>query len=267
MTVARLARFGRSGGLCAAVLALAAGAGAQARKGPQGDDYESIVQLPDWSGVWVVPFAAFAEDNVRVRQPDGPYAPRLAGAAADAQAVLRTQMTTGRPVDGKALLRQNAELCLPIGMPNVMRYAFGIEFLFTPGRVTILLEQDGATRRVHTDGRRHDSDAVPSYLGESIGYWDDGTLVVDTIAISAKAELLAGVRSSGQAHVVEKIRLDEQGKLRIDTAIEDPVALATPWHTTRTYERSSVQIAERVCLDNNRDVGEGDPDLTPPASQ
>jgi hypothetical protein len=264
MSPANRAPFARIVGLCVAVLAAMEGAVAQTPAGPQGDDYESIARLPDWSGVWVLPWAAFAEENVRVRQPGDPRAPRFAGEAAAAQAVLRTQVTTGRPADGAALLRQNAELCLPIGMPNVMRYAFGIEFLFTPGRVTILLEQDGATRRVHTDGRRHDPEAEPSYLGDSIGYWDNGTLVVDTISISAKAELLAGIRSSGGAHVVEKIRLDEHGNLRIDAVTEDPIALSAPWHITRTYERSSVGISERACLDNNRDIGDGDPDLTPP---
>ncbi len=76
--------------------------------------------------------------------------------------------------------------------------------------------------------------------------------------------MLAGIRSSGGAHVVEKIRLDEHGNLRIDAVTEDPIALSAPWHITRTYERSSVGISERACLDNNRDIGDGDPDLTPP---
>ena len=157
MKAITLARLARLAGACWAVLALAQGAaGAQSRSGPQGESYESIARLPDWSGVWVIPWAAFAQENVRARQPNDSMAPRLAGEAAAAQATLRAQVTTGRPVGGAALLRQNAELCLPTGMPNVMRYAFGVEFLFTPGRVTILLEQEGATRRVYTDGRGHD---------------------------------------------------------------------------------------------------------------
>lgn len=264
MMAVTFARSVRIGGLCAAVLVFTEGAGAPSRTGPQGESYESIARLPDWSGVWVIPWAGFADENLHARQPGDPRAPRLASDAAAAQVALRAQVTTGRPVDGGALLRQNAELCLPTGMPNVMRYAFGLELLFTPGRVTILLEQDGATRRIYTDGRGHDPEAEPSYLGDSIGYWDNGTLLIDTTSISAKAELLAGIRSSGQAHVVEKIRLDEQGHLRIEAVIEDPAALSAPWRTTRTYERSNVGIAERVCLDNNRDIGEGDPDLTPP---
>jgi hypothetical protein len=251
----------------ASLLALAQGCLAQPRSGPQGDSYESIAKLPDWSGVWVLPWASFSAENIGMRRPGDPLAPRLAGEAAAALSAWRAQVATGRPSEGAALLRQNGELCLPTGMPNVMRYAFGIEFLFTPGRVTILLENDGATRRVYTDGRGHDPDALATFLGESIGYWRDGTLVIDTTAISPKAELLAGIHSSGRAHVVEQIRLDEHGNLAIDAVIEDPLALAAPWHTRRTYERSSVPISEHTCADNNRDRGDGDPDLTPPPPQ
>ena len=262
MTPVAFARVMRTIGFV--VVVVAATADAQSRSGPQGDSYESIAKLPDWSGVWVIPWAAFSQENVRSRQPNDPMAPPLAAAAATTAEALRTQVRTGKPAPGAELIRQNSELCLPVGMPNVMKYAFGIEFLFTPGRVTILMEQDGATRRVYTDGRSHDPQVEPSYLGESIGWWENGTLVIDTASVSANAELLAGVRSSGRAHVVERARLDERGNLRIDTVVDDPGALAKPWHITRTYQRSDVGIFERECLENNRDSGEGDPDLTPP---
>jgi hypothetical protein len=257
-------RAGRRCATLAVAATLVANAWAQVPAGPQGDTYESIAKLPDWSGVWVLPWAGFEEENARSRQPADPMAPPLKGEAAAVREVRQAQIAAGRPTEGAKLLRQNAETCLPTGMPNVMRYAFGIEFLFTPKRVTILLEQDSAARRIYTDGRGHDPDAVPSYLGDSIGHWENGTLVIETVGLSARAELQGGVRSSGQARVVERIRLDERGNLRIDAVVEDPVYLSRPWHTTRTYERSSVEIEERVCLDNNRDLGDGDPDLTPP---
>jgi len=89
-------------------------------------------------------------------------------------------------------------------------------------------------------------------------------LLVDTTGISAKAELRAGVTTSGHAHVVERIRRLNARQLQIDTVIEDPVALTAPWRRTRIYERSDESFFEQICQDNNRDVNGGEPNLIPP---
>jgi hypothetical protein len=227
--------------------------------------------LPDWSGAWIHPFEAFGQETIRYRIPGDPIAPRLTPAYFALMMESRRGLT-GRPdapvtlPDDNSLPRRrlNSEDCLPTGMPNVMRYAFAFEFLFTPGRVTIILEHDDTSvRRIYTDGRRHTDDPDPSYNGESIGRWDGHTLVVHTIGISSKAELFAGVPTSGRAQITERIRLLDKDRLQIDTTVEDPVALLEPWKTTRVYTRTAPVFFERICQDNNRE-GRGDmPDLTP----
>lgn len=146
-----------------------------------------------------------------------------------------------------------------------VRYSFAFEFLFTPGRVTIVLEHDDTSvRRIYTDGRGHTDDPDPSYNGESIGRWGGDTLVVHTVDISARAELIAGVPTSGRATVTERIRRTASDRLQIDTTVDDPVALREPWKITRVYTRTAPVFFERICQDNNRE-GRGDmPDLTPP---
>jgi hypothetical protein len=245
-------------------VSLAAPARAQPRSGSQGETYASIAELPDWSGVWVIPFAAFRAEQVRHGNPQSPDAPPLAPDYAARRAAFRSRAATGKDEEGVEAVRSNEEICLPTGMPNVMRFAFAIEVLFTPGRVTILAEQDSTIRRIYTDGRDHDPSADPTYTGESIGYWEGETLVVDTTAISPKAELLPGVPSSGKAEVVERIYLNADDKLQIDTVVNDPVALTVPWRYSRVHERSDSGFFERVCLDGIRDLGGGEPDLTPP---
>ena len=128
----------------------------------------------------------------------------------------------------------------------------------------MLLEQDSMVRRIYTDGRAHTDDPDVSYAGESIGHWEGETLVVDTTAITHKAELRAGVKTSGQAHVTERIHLKDKDHLQIDTVVEDPIALKAPWRYSRIYERSNSGFFERVCLDNNRDVTAPSVNLTPP---
>ena len=245
----------RSGIICLVVL-FSVTCGFAQSEGRRGETYVSIAQLPDWSGVWVIPFDTFLRENVLQRVVGDPASPPLTPAFAKVLAGQRPGSPTRKAT--------NAEQCLPNGMPNVMRYAFAIEFLFTPGRVTILLEQDGMIRRIYTDGRSHSKDPDPSYAGESIGRWEGDTLVVETAAISPRAELMAGVPTSGQARITERIRLRDRTHLEIASVVEDPVALTMPWRRTHVYERSDIGFFERICLDNNRDRDRADPDLTPP---
>lgn len=206
-------------------------------------------KLPDWSGVWVIPFEAFAEESQRARQPGSTTGP---------------QFRLEQPPTLNATRQASGPGCgAPGGMPNVMRFAFGVEFLFTPQRVTMLLEQGPTIRRIFTDGRKHSSDPDLSYAGESIGHWEGQTLVVDTVGITPKALLAPGFNSSGQMHIVERIGLTDRTHLRIDTVVEDPIVLRAPWRYSRIYERSDGSWFERYC-DSNRDGNDSEPDLTPP---
>jgi hypothetical protein len=102
-----------------------------------------------------------------------------------------------------------------------------------------------------------------TYSGESIGHWEGDTLVVHTTAISPKAQLMGGIKTSGKAEVTERIHLKDKSHLQIETVVEDPIALKAPWRYSRIYEHSDLGFFELVC-DNNRDVDDGEPNLTPP---
>jgi hypothetical protein len=217
-------------------------------------------KLPDWSGVWVRSFDEFAAENERWANLKDPSSPPL---SAKGEAVRAERLKLfGRPAAGaEPRVAGACEARFPGGMPQIMRFAFGIEFLFTPGRVTILLEQGPTIRRIFTDGRRHSADPDLTYTGESIGRWEGDTLVVDTRSIRPGTQLIGGVLTSG-ASVVERIRLVDAQHLQIETTVEDAVMLAAPWRYTRTYARTS-EWFERRC-DNDRDGQDREPDLTPP---
>ena len=253
--------------LVTTLVGAAAPGSAQQRSGPQGDTWASITRLPDWSGAWIVSFDTFRDDSTRFRDVNHPEAPKWTPAYMTVVDTRSRRVQTGQESTPGASARQNSENCLPTGMPNVMRYAFAIEFLFTPGRVTILHELDSFVRRIYTDGRAHAPDPELSYAGESIGHWDGDTLVVHTTAISPNAELLAGLRGSGRTQVTERIRLRDRTHLQIDTVVEDPVALTAPWRYSRVYERIAPRFFENHCQDNNRDVNGDEPNLTPPGNQ
>ena len=148
-------------------------------------------------------------------------------------------------------------------MPAVMRFSFGVEFLFTPRRVTILLEQGSTMRRIYTDGRAHSVDADPTRAGESIGHWERDTLVVDTTAITPGNPLVPGVLSTSRTHIVERMRKLDATHLQIDTVLDDPEMLLEPFRRSRIFERSTLGWFDRECS-NDRDGSDQEPDLTPP---
>ena len=152
--------------LCLVICTLGATNTSAQRRGPQGDTYASIQALPDWSGIWVWPFSAFTAVNEGLRDPKAPGdAPRLTPAALAVREALRKEVLSG---SAGSAAQPRAGTCTagrPPGMPAVMRFSFGVEFLFTPRRVTILLEQGSTMRRIYTDGRAHSVDADPT-LGQ-----------------------------------------------------------------------------------------------------
>jgi hypothetical protein len=147
--------------------------------------------------------------------------------------------------------------CLPEGMPSWMLISHNaLEFLFTPGRVTLLGETDGnRLRRIHTDGRAHPADPDPSFHGDSIGHWEGETLVVDTIGVLPQSFIAVseavGVPNNGGLHVVERIHLAGPDTLHDDLEITAPHVLTGTWKTTRIYFRQRArkyEIIEGVCL-------------------
>lgn len=161
-----------------------------------------------------------------------PLLPKIEAAREKRMAAVRGEGDEG--VNGIPL--SNSGLCLPNGTPHNME-PVSHEYLYSPGRVTILLE-NSEIRRIWTDGRAHVPDELsnPSFSGDSIGHWEGDTLVVDTINIYPEAELFIGQHVTEKTHVAERITR-VGNKLRIDTVVEDPDLFTKPWTYTRWYDR------------------------------
>ncbi len=223
-----------------AALLLGAAHASLAQSSPQGDTWASIAQLPDFGSVWEVTFGGGAGGPPEQPSLTPPYAARFA-AYRDAQARGDIQDTP-------------AANCVPNGMPGIMTQPYPIEFLLTPGKVTIIIEAYSQWRQIFTDGRGHPEDPDLTFNGHSIGRWEGDTLVVDTVGFTTDTGLSGfGVKHSDQMRIVERMRLTAPDTLQIETTVHDPEALAKPWVTTRHYGRHrDWTIAEYICQQNNR---------------
>jgi hypothetical protein len=232
--------------LCLAALPQSANAGTVINPPPQAEDWSALAKLPDWSGVWT---PNITDQDRRIETDPMPWNKAAAAQIAKLEAAEQAGDPKGLFVN-----------CLPEGMPSWMLITHNaMEFLFTPGRVTILGESDGnRLRRIYTDGRAHPADPDPTFHGHSIGHWEKDTLVVDTVGILPEAYIAVseavGLPNGGDLHVIERIHLDKPDMLRDDLEVIAPHRLTRPWKTSRFLFRQRARkydIVEGVCLQGN----------------
>ena len=218
---------------------------AHAQSGPQGDSWESIAELPELTGLWIGVSGGGG----------GAQGPSLAPDYAAMLARYNDARASGEIEDGPAAN------CVPTGMPGMMGSSnYPQQFLLTPGKLTIIAEVYSQWRQIHTDGREHPDDPDLTFSGNSVGFWEDGTLVVDSVGFTTDTGMRGqGVRHSEQMRVVERMRLTGPDMMEIETTIHDPEALTEPWTYIRNYERRpDWDLTEYICLQNNRNFTTAD---------
>ena len=144
--------------------------------------------------------------------------------------------------------------CHPPGVPRAYLHPFPIQIVNVPGReVIILYEYDHLVRHVYTDGRPHNTATGPTWMGSSIGKWEGGTFVVDTIGFNDKTWLdRLGHPHSEELHLVERFRRVDANTMEIDLTIDDPKAYVKPWTVQMRYTLRPPEwrILELVCEDD-----------------
>jgi hypothetical protein len=217
---------------------------------PQPAEWAALAQLPDWSGVWT---PTLKDQDARMKSNPIPW---NAAAAAEIAKLVAAEKA-GNP---KGLFVN----CLPEAMPSWMLITHNaLEFLFTPGRVTLLGESDGnRLRRIYTDGRPHPADPDPTFHGHSIGHWENKTLVVDTVGVLPETYIASseaiGLPNNGDMHIVERIHLVGPDTLNDDLEISAPHVLTRTWKTKLILFRQRAKkydIVEGVCLQGNYSEG------------
>lgn len=215
---------------------------------PRSADYGAVTGLPDFTGVWEPDWSAlFGRDGRR------PAEPQLTPSAQQHFDAFRARQ------EAEGVDQEAQALCRPPGMPGIMRQPYPLEFLFSPGRVTIFTETYSQARRIFTDGRALPDDPDELFNGSSVGHWHGGVLYVDSVGFSPLAQIAGGIPHSGNMRIQERIWLDDPGTLRIETIISDPLVLERPLVQNLTFKRQADwDIREYVCAENNRLVaGEG----------
>jgi hypothetical protein len=193
----------------------------------------SPASVPSWAGVW-----ARGKGGLQYDPDLGPKdLPLTATLTAAGKAVVEKKVqqikTTGGEYDP-------ISDCRPPGVPRWFTEPFLKEFVTSPDQTWLMNEMVNDVRRIYTDGRAHtpDSDAYPTWNGDSVGFWVDDMLVSHTSQLTS-GQYQRGVQPnySEKVEVVERWRKVDDKNLHVDVWVYDPVNLVQPWYTRQIYTK------------------------------
>ena len=166
--------------------------------------------------------------------------------------------------------------CRPGGVPGfLVMGALNPMYIIQDPREVVLINEGGASVRHIYLNVPHTAHPKPSPYGESVGWYEGSTLVVDTIGLSDDT-YIDNFRTphTTQEHVIERFRVvddppgfrstahiegmvDKGKSLQVDIHVEDPGAFNMPWNARQTYrlgiplESLNGQLLEASCAENN----------------
>ena len=145
--------------------------------------------------------------------------------------------------------RSLGERCLSFGAPRLgAGYNNYYQVLQTPDYVVIQVEMGHDSRIIPLDGRPHVNDNIRQWLGNSRGYWDDDTLVVETKNYSPYASVMG---AADNLHVTERFTRVSEDVLQYEVTLDDPTTWTEPWTAMIPLKSSSDALFEYACHEGN----------------
>ena len=147
--------------------------------------------------------------------------------------------------------------CKPGGVPGFSLFVVEPVYIVQgPKKVLLIYQGNQEVRHVYLNVP-HSANPKPSWYGESVGYYEGDTLVVDTIGLSTKAPVdNYHTPHTEQLHVVERYRVVNEGKtLEVNLTVDDPGTFNQPWKAVQRYNRTTLgPLPEVKCSENNDDL-------------
>ena len=165
------------------------------------------------------------------------------------------QDTRGRSSNGPEG-RSLGERCLvafgnlsgPVMSPII--YNSNLQFVQSPGYITIVAEMVHDARIIKiTDERNPAAESQRKWMGDSIGHWEDDTLVVETKYFNS-SHRFRGLPVENLT-VSETFRRESDNKLIYGFTVNDPTAFTAEFSGESPLSLSSEPIYEYACHEGN----------------
>jgi hypothetical protein len=126
-------------------------------------------------------------------------------------------------------------------------YNNNYQIVQTPQAVTILVEMNHDLRIIPLNAK-HRTDGQRPYFGDSIGWWEGDTLVVETTNLPQRQNFMG---SWENLKVTEKFTRTGKDRLRYSFSVEDPTIWDTAWGGEYEFAPLNGIIYEYACHEGN----------------
>jgi hypothetical protein len=195
-----------------------------------------------------------------VDPPDGRIPYSKAGKEAFDRKITRVRNTWDGPE-----VRPQGERCIvgfgSTGGPPMINVLYNnhYQIVQTPTHVVIMVEMNHDARVIpissEKGGGKHAPASFRKWLGDSIGWWEGDTLVVETLNFHKDIEIRPNMNQSfyvgENAKVTERFTRVADNSILYEFTVEDPVAFTKPWKAEMSLTQDGQKIYEYACHEGN----------------
>jgi hypothetical protein len=158
----------------------------------------------------------------------------------------------GRPLTERCLIAIGS----PEG-PPMMNTGFNghYQIVQTRDHVAIHVEMNHDVRIIRLVDRTHAPQAIRPWMGDSVGWWEGETLVVETTNFNPEradvGSLGGGFAFSAQGKLTERFTRTAKDQILYEFTAEDPVNFKQPWRAEMPMRAAKGPIFEYACHEGN----------------
>ena len=203
---------------------------------------------PDFQGIWQALNTAVWDIQ---DHPATLGVPAGQGVVIDGEIPYQAWAVEQRKENYKNRLTNDPEAsCKMAGVPRITYMPYPFQIFQTPDQVVFLYEYVHSIRNIFMNSF-HPEGPIQWWMGDSRGYWDEDSLVVDVVHFTDQTWFdRSGNFHSESLHVVERYTRTGPDHMLYEVTIEDPEVFTEPWKISMPLYRRQEQnsrILEYEC--------------------
>ena len=128
------------------------------------------------------------------------------------------------------------------------------QIIQTKDYVAIQVEMNHDIRMIRMGDRTHQSAALQPWLGDSVGWWEGETLVVETTNLNLKGHVYSlggGFPYSPQTKITERFTRTAKDQILYEFSVDDPLTFTKVWRAEMPMRAAKGPIYEYACHEGN----------------
>jgi hypothetical protein len=158
----------------------------------------------------------------------------------------------GRPLGERCILGFGSSAGPP--MLNVL-YNNNYQIQQARDYVVIVVEMNHDARMIRLTDKQHPKEAIRTWMGDSIGWWEGDTLVVETTNFNPQESLRpyfgASLFLSPDAKVTERFTRTSKTQILYEFKVDDPKVFTQPWRAQMALNETKGPMYEYACHEGN----------------